>query len=118
MIISNTFVGFMLTTGSWVAVLVTDGCTCRVFEVTIEGRIVVCTNLVWWGRGEGNDSDGVFLDVWIEDTDGEEDDGSNTTGVNPEPVKDVDDEAKTGGWETLRLDVNEGKLSETPAKMQ
>jgi len=37
------------------------------------------------------------LDGRIEDTDGEEDDGSNTTGVNPEPVKDVDDEAKTGG---------------------
>jgi len=105
-------------------VLITDGSTCTVFEVTVVWRIIVVyTNLVWWGWVEGNDNDGlsdidgVFLDDWSEDTDGE-DDGSNTTDVNPGPVEDADDDTKTGVWENSPLDVNEWTLSETPAKMQ
>ena len=36
----------MLTTGSWVAVLSTDGSTCTVLEVAKVGRVGVDTNLV------------------------------------------------------------------------
>ena len=112
----------MLTTCSWVAVLSTDGSTCTVLEVAKVGRVGVDTNLVWWGWGEGNDDDrlndidGIFLDGWSEDTDGE-DDGSNTTDVIPGAVENADHGTKTGAWGTSPLDVTEWRLSETPAKM-
>lgn len=101
--------------------LITDGSTCIVLEVARVGRKVVDTNLVWWGCGEGNDNDGlsdidgVFVDGWSEDTDGD-DDGSNASDFTPSAVEDTDDDTKTGDWETSLLDFTEGRLSETPAK--
>ena len=103
-IIYDTFVGLELTTVSWVVVLSTDGSTCTVLEVAKVGRRVVDANLVWWGRGEGNDDDGlsdiagVFLDGCSEDTDSE-DDGSSTTDANSGAVEETaDNDAKTGAW--------------------
>ena len=111
----------MLTAVSFVAVLSADGSTCTVLEVAEVGRAVVDINLVWWGWGEGNDDegltdvDGVFLDGWSEDTDGDND-GSNIADVIPRAVVDADDDTKTGAWETSPIDVTEWRLSETPAK--
>ena len=110
-----TFVGFKLTTGSWVAVLSTDGSTCKVLEVAKVG-IVVVTNLVWWGWGEENEEDGLIdidgdlVDGWREDTDCEGDD-INTADAIPDAVEDADDDTKSGGWETFSLDsLNEDYL--------
>lgn len=111
-----------MTTGSWVAVLSVDDSTCTGLEAAKVGRVVVDTNLVWGGWGEGtdddglNDIDGVFLDGWSEDTDAE-DDGSNTADVIPGDAEDADMDTKTGAWKTSPLDVAEWRLSETPAKM-
>lgn len=112
----------MLTAVSFVAVLSADGSTCTVLDVAEVGRVVVDINLVWRGWGEGNDDerltdvDGVFLDGWSEDTDGDDDD-SNTADVIPRAVEDADDDTKTEAWESSPLDVTEWRLSETPAKM-
>lgn len=105
----------------FVVVFSVDGFICIVFEVVEVGRVVVDINLVWWGWGEGNDDeglidvDGVFLDGWSEDTDGD-DDGSNIVDVILRVVVDVDDDIKIGVWETFLIDVSEWRLFEILVK--